>query len=119
MAKKLRKEHHAARQEERALKNFDHQTRDQTIALHDREMKVLEARHDVQNAAKAGDVQILRKAQQKLKSRKAIAAGARAEEEEEKKKFDQIKAQARLLKKKAEVRAAGAEGVCSNRKVET
>lgn len=33
-------EHHAERQEERGLKNFDHQTRDQTIALHDREMKV-------------------------------------------------------------------------------
>jgi len=33
-------EHHAERQQERGLKSFDHQTRDQTIALHDREMKV-------------------------------------------------------------------------------
>jgi hypothetical protein len=100
MAKKLRKEHHAARQEERALKNFDHQTRDQTIALHDREMKVLEARHDVQNAAKAGDVAVLREAQERLKSRKAIAAGARAEFEEDKKKQDQMRAKARLLQKR-------------------
>eukprot|EP00287_Rhodomonas_sp_CCMP768_P007101 CAMPEP_0196729806 /NCGR_PEP_ID=MMETSP1091-20130531/10063_1 /TAXON_ID=302021 /ORGANISM="Rhodomonas sp., Strain CCMP768" /LENGTH=605 /DNA_ID=CAMNT_0042072725 /DNA_START=13 /DNA_END=1830 /DNA_ORIENTATION=+ len=102
LRKKLRKQNHAKREEGRLLHKVRQTNRDDSIALHDREMKVLEARHDVENAAKAGDVQILRESQDRLKSRKAIAAGARAQEEEEKKKFDQIKARARLLQKRAE-----------------
>eukprot|EP00961_Rhodomonas_salina_P006844 92763-Rhodomonas_salina.4 len=49
-----------------------------------------------------------------LKSRKAIAAGARAQEEEEKKKFDQIKARARLLQKRAEVRLFALDAAASS-----
>lgn len=103
MAKQLRKQHHRARQEMRLLHHVKQQNRDGEIALHDREMKVLEARHDVANAAKAGDVAVLRDAQQRLKQRKAIAKGARAQEEENKKMRDQIAARARLLRKRAEV----------------
>jgi len=103
LAHKLRKEHHAARQEQRTLHHVDHDNRDGEIALHDREMKVLEARHDVDNAAKAGDVSVLRDAQQRLKQRKAIAKGARAQEEENKKMRDQIAARARLLRKRAQL----------------
>ena len=103
LAKKLRKEHHAARQKQRLLKKVDAEDRDGDIALHDREMKVLEARHDVENAAKAGDVSVLRDAQERLKTRKAIAKGARAQEEENKKMRDQIAARARLLRKRAQL----------------
>jgi hypothetical protein len=103
LAKKLRKQHHAERHEERLLRKVDHDNRDGEIALHDREMKVLEARHDVANAAKAGDVAVLRDAQQRLKERKDIAKGARAQEEENKKMRDQIAARARLLRKRAQL----------------
>lgn len=103
LAKKLRKEHHAARQKQRLLTKVQHETRDGEIALHDREMKVLEARHDVENAAKAGDVSVLRDAQARLKQRKQIAEGARAQEEENKKMRDQIAARARLLHKRAQM----------------
>eukprot|EP00802_Teleaulax_amphioxeia_P005744 Tamp_05748.p1 GENE.Tamp_05748~~Tamp_05748.p1 ORF type:complete len:662 (-),score=271.83 Tamp_05748:467-2452(-) len=103
LAKKLRKEHHRARQEQRMLHKVDVENRDGEIALHDREMKVLEARHDVDNAAKAGDVSVLRDAQQRLKQRKAIAKGARAQEEQNKKMRDQIAARARLLRKRAQL----------------
>ena len=103
LAHKLRKEHHKARQEKRMLHKVDTENRDGEIALHDREMKVLEARHDVDNAAKAGDVAVLRSAQQRLKQRKEIAKGARAQEEENKKMRDQIAARARLLRKRAQL----------------
>jgi hypothetical protein len=103
LAKNLRKEHHKARQEMRLLHHVKQENRDGEIALHDREMKVLEARHDVSNAAKAGDVAVLRDAQQRLKQRKAIAKGARAQEEENKKMRDQIAARARLLRKRANI----------------
>jgi hypothetical protein len=66
-------------------------------------MQVLEARHDVQNAAKAGDVSSLRDAQQKLANRKAIAKGARAEYDQLQKNEEQVKAKARLLQKRAKV----------------
>ena len=78
LAKHLRKQHHKARQELRLLHHVKQENRDGEIALHDREMKVLEARHDVSNAAKAGDVAVLRDAQQRLKQRKAIAKIGRA-----------------------------------------
>ena len=103
MAKQLRKQHHRARQEVRLLHHVKQEDRDGELALHDREMKVLEARHDVANAAQAGDVAVLRDAQQRLKQRKAIAAGARAQEEENKKMRDQIAARARLLRKRAQL----------------
>jgi hypothetical protein len=65
--------------------------------------QVLEARHDVQNAAKAGDVDSLREAQQKLANRKDIAMGARAEYDHMQKSEEQVKARTRLLEKRAKV----------------
>lgn len=65
--------------------------------------QVLEARHDVQNAAKAGDVAQLRDAQKRLGDRKDIARGARAEYDQKDKEGDQVKAKARLLEKRARV----------------
>ena len=64
--------------------------RDAMISLHDKEMKVLEARHDVKNAAKDGDVQALRDSQTRLADRKDIAKGARAEYDRKMKLQDQV-----------------------------
>ncbi|EKX36864.1 hypothetical protein GUITHDRAFT_116887 [Guillardia theta CCMP2712] len=100
LSKQLRKDHHLARSEERKLREARHVERDSILALHDRETKVLEARHDVTNAAKAGDLSVLRDAQARLHTRKAIARGARAQEEEDKKTVEQLAAKARLFRKR-------------------
>eukprot|EP00960_Hanusia_phi_P060486 764518-Hanusia_phi.AAC.3 len=100
LSKALRKDHHLARSEERKLREARHVERDSILALHDRETKVLEARHDVTNAAKAGDLSVLRDAQARLHTRKAIARGARAEEEEDKKTVEQLATKARLFRRR-------------------
>eukprot|EP00291_Cryptomonas_curvata_P008102 CAMPEP_0172188594 /NCGR_PEP_ID=MMETSP1050-20130122/22023_1 /TAXON_ID=233186 /ORGANISM="Cryptomonas curvata, Strain CCAP979/52" /LENGTH=373 /DNA_ID=CAMNT_0012863131 /DNA_START=73 /DNA_END=1190 /DNA_ORIENTATION=+ len=101
MRKKIRRDNHAAREEDRLLHKVQGGLRDSMLALHDKEMKVLEARHDVQNAAKDGDVAALREAQKRLANRKAIAKGARAEYDEQKKRRDQVAARDRLLRSRA------------------
>lgn len=79
-----------AREEERDLRKVKGERRDAMIALHDKEMKVLEARHDVRNAAKDGNVQALRESQTRLTDRKDIARGARAEYDRKEKLQDQV-----------------------------
>lgn len=101
MSKTLRKDHHRARQEGRELHTVEGERRDDMISLHDKEMKVLEARHDVKNAAKDGDVQALRDSQTRLADRKDIAKGARAEYDRKTKLQDQVEARTRLLNKRS------------------